>query len=195
MYSEIVSLSKTFLKMAKSQKWYHGGPRMTNWSESNWDRDRTESDLNAEGPGIYFTSDQEEAESYMRGSNATLYSAEISGFNSLPQKKPTKTFLLNLFNSASDEHKETFLSNWGLENTENPITGLNHYIHQNTMLDAAVVLYHDLFQYDAHEYIQAMVSMGFDGVIIDKGTTGGSKKRQHLIVWNPKKLYIQEEYG
>ena len=175
--------------MTKEQFWWHGGPQMTNWSESWWDRDRTVSSLNEEGPGIYFTTDRQEAEGY----GPYLYYATPSGFNPLPHRKPSKAFLMNLYNSASDEHKELFLSNWGIEGN-NPMEGLSHYLHQDSLLDAATTLYSDLFQYDAQEYIDAMVGMGYDGVIVQKGSPG-AKIRKHMVVWNPRKLIIREFDG
>ena len=69
---------------------------------------------------------------------------------------------------------------------------MRHYSHQTSLLDAYVTLYHDLFRYNSEEYIAAVRSLGYDGFTVERGKTGGSKRRRHLIIWNLRALAIQE---
>ncbi len=173
--------------------WYHGGTRITDWSCVKWDRDRGKSDLNAEGPGMYWTTDPEEASGYACGKSSTIYSARLgSGFRFLPKKKPTLSELRELYDLADPERQEIFRSNWPDESLRG---ALGHYARQESLFDAFVTLYHDLFQYDADEFVAAMRSLGFDGYVV-RGTTGGSRRREHLILWNVRALEDRQEvYG
>jgi len=184
------------VKPRQRQLWYHGGPRIQNWEHVRWDRDRSTSDLNAEGPGVYWTTDQEEAWGYTRGEDATVYVATMrDGFKLLPKKRPTMRELRDLYELAGYEDQEIFLSNWGLEMSASRAEiddALKRYSHQTSLFDASVTLYHDLFRYDSDTYVAAMRSLGYDGFIVDRGTTGGSRRRKHLILWNPRMLDIEE---
>lgn len=158
--------------------WYHGG-HQTKFSENHrWDRDRTTSSLNQEGPGIYFTSSYQQATSY----GPIVIEMELpSGFKVMPLRKPTMKQLMALYDEASEEDQEIFLSNWGENIT--PQEALKHYSHQDNIHDAAVTLYGDLFRYDSDAYIEAVRTLGYDGVIVPK-----SYGVKHLIAWNLKKI-------
>lgn len=164
--------------------WYHGGRSSQIRDEPRWDRDRTTSSLNEEGPGIYFTSSYQQATSY----GPIVLEMELpSNFKVMPMRKPTMKQLMALYEEASEEDQEIFLSNWGENIT--PQEALKHYSHQDNLHNAAVTLYGDLFRYDSDAYIEAIRTLGYDGVIVPK-----SYGVKHLIVWNPKKLrgHIQE---
>lgn len=175
----------------KSAIWYHGGPRIRPGSVISWDRDRSTSDLNAEGPGMYFTTSLDEAASYVGDHGEVVRAQMRSGFRLLPKKRPSLATFRAFYDLAPDESKATFLGNWSIEYPATPhevASALRHYTHQTTLHDALVTLYHDLYQYDADAYVSAVHELGFDGVVIAKGTTGGSARRDHLIVWNPSAL-------
>ncbi len=162
--------------------WYHGDRAFrTTFKDQQWDRDRTTSSLNEEGPGIYWTTDYNQAASYGPHVVETVLPSD---FKLLPRKFSLST-LQKLYAEAEPEHQETFLSNWGEDVTRDE--ALRKYTHQNTFLDAAVSLYTDLFQYDATAWVNAMRSLGYDGVIVDK-----SYGVKHLIVWRPEKLVVHE---
>lgn len=181
------------LKHERSGEWFHGGPRITDWSNMRWDRDRSESDLNAEGPGMYWTTDLEEAASYAHGGGALYIGRMLPGFRHFPKGRPTLKALERLYWYADEDSQEIFLSNWSIEypGSASAIRSvLTKYARQNTLFDAFVTLYHDLFRYDADAYVGALRDMKFDGHVIGKGETGGSRKRKHLILWNPRAMEI-----
>lgn len=168
--------------------WYHGGPKLTYLSSIKWDRDRFASSQNSEGPGLYWTTDRDEASTY----GAHLYSATMRPeFRLMPNRRPTLRFLMGLYNAAQPEDRECFLSNWDDHVYPSPKSVMIKYSHQNTYLDAAVTLYHDLFRHDADEYVAAVREL-YDGAIVKRGETGGSKPRKHLVCWSPEKLVIQD---
>jgi len=179
------------------QLWYHGGSLIENWEHVRWDRDRSTSDLNAEGPGMYWTTDDEEAWGYTHGhEDATVYVATMrDSFKLFPRKRPTMAALRDLYDFASPEDQEIFLSNWNIETPASKAEiaqALKPYTGQTSLFDAYVTLYHDLFRYDSDVYVAAMRSLGYDGFIVERGTTGGSRRRKHLILWNPRMLDIEE---
>jgi hypothetical protein len=177
-------------------RWYHGGPRIADWAHVRWDRERSQSYLNAEGPGVYWTTDPDEACGYARGVDPVVYEATMKdGFRLFPHKKPTMAALRALYDYASAESQEIFLSNWSIETpaSQRQIdSALHHYAGQLSLFDAYATLYHDLFQYDAEAYVDAIRSLGFDGFVLERGTTGGSKRRRHLVLWNPRAMFIEE---
>ena len=177
-------------------RWYHGGPRIADWNHVRWDRDRSQSDLNAEGPGVYWTTDPDEAWGYAHGaSDPVVYEATMrDSFKLLPKRKPTLKSLQDLYDYATHEDQETFLSNWSIEMPASQPQinqALKPYTGQDTLFDAYVTLYHDLFMYDADAYVAAMQSLGFDGYIVDRTQTGSSKKKKHLILYRPRAMEIQ----
>lgn len=186
--------------MAKQRVWYHGGRVVRNWDDLSWDRDRTTQSLNQEGPGMYWTSDYEEAATYMdRGPDGIVYEATLKdGFSLVkPKAKPTLKALTELFQAASADHQQRFVEDFGFESVSarSIKESLQNYLHQDSFLDAAVVLSSDLFHHDAEAYVEAMRSIGYDGFIVQKGTTGGSKAREHLISFSPHKMRIKESAG
>ena len=158
---------------------YHGDRRpRTSFADQKWDRDRTTSSLNDEGPGIYFTSDYDQASSY--GPYVVEFSPS-KDFRLMPAKKPTLKQLREVFDMVTNENQETFLSNWGEGVRATDI--LKKYTHQNTLHDALVSLYGDLFQFDSEDWIRAVRSLGYDGIVLEK-----SYGKKHMIVWNADKL-------
>lgn len=173
--------------------WYHGGSQIHDWRALRWDRDRATASGNAEGPGMYWTTDRDEAERYVQPDDPVIYAAQMRPGFKLAPARPTLPLLLGLYAAASEDAQAVFLSNWGHE-WPAPVAVvrqvLTPYTRQATFMDAAITLFHDLFRYDADAYVRALVGLGFDGFIVEKGTTGGSARRQHLIVWNPFELAI-----
>lgn len=163
--------------------WFHGDTAPRNgFLDQRWDRKRHESSLNAEGPGIYFTESEEDAESY----GPHLYVAELKpGFKFLPKRRPTVAFLRKLYIAASPEDRELFLSNW--DNMTVPRI-LEKYSHQLTMHDAAVSLYSDLIR-DPAAWVYAMRELGYDGHVVEHRYGA-----RHLVVWNPNKITVREAY-
>lgn len=184
--------------IAKATVWYHGGPKIRPGSVMSWDRDRGKSDLNAEGPGMYFTSSYDEANGYAHNHpRGMVYRGKLGpGFKLLPKKGPSIATLRALYQLASKDSKYTFLSNWNVElddhTTEREIIGaLTPYTREKSLHDAITTLYHDLYQYDANEYVTSLSTLGFDGVALDKGVIDGHR-RLHLVVWNPGAMRLEE---
>lgn len=164
--------------------WYHGGPRLTDLRTLKWDRDRNV-DQNANGPGLYWTTDREESQKYGQYHYRGTTNA---GWRFMPNRPATAAFVKSLFDAASKERREAFLENW----IDQTVTqALQNYVRHNTMLDASVLLYHDLFSYDADEYVRAIRTL-YDGVIVSFPKTTFSAARKHLICWSPEKMTFKD---
>lgn len=175
--------------------WYHGGPRILDWNDVRWDRDRTTSDLNAEGPGMYFTTDAEEAAGYMGPSGVVLKAHMRPGFRLPPGGKPLLAELLALYDEADAEDQATFLSNWLVEypaGRGQVRSVLARYARQETFMGAAVTLYGDLFRHDGEAFVKAMRALEYDGFVVTRGDSGGSRARSHLVLWNPSAMTFEE---
>lgn len=164
--------------------WYHGGSKISSFETLKLDRDR-DVDQNASGPGLYWTTDRKEAARY--GTN--LYQASTkSWFRTMPNKPSTPVFAKKIFNAASKQSQNEFLKNFDGDSVDKALIS---YLRKNSMLDTAVLLYHDLFRYNADEYAKAMRTL-YDGVVVAFPKTEFSGPRKHLIVWSLDKISIKE---
>ena len=162
--------------------WFHGdsSPR-GDFTDQRWDRDATVASLLEYGPGLYFTSDIDEARNY----GGFVYEAELlPSFRLLPHRKPSLAKLREFYVLASEEDREIFLSNWGVTA---PAPILKKYAHQDTLYDALVALYKDLFR-SADEWVEAVRQLGYDGVVLHLSKR--EPPREYLIVWSPERLRL-----
>lgn len=167
--------------MANGIIWYHSGPELSYLSKIRWDRHRNE-DQNAEGPGLYWTTDPKEALRYGKH----LYQGTTKrGFRFVPKGKPTLSLLLRIYETAPAANRLQFIEDFG---DVQPKEALSSYANQPTILDACILLYHDLFGYDADAYVKSMQNF-YDGFIAHGGHP---RKSDHLIAWSPEKMTIKK---
>jgi hypothetical protein len=164
--------------------WYHGGSsaRFYHDDDTRWDRDRSTSSPNQEGPGIYFTSKFDEAASY--GAVVVAMTLKKDATILKPTTKPNAGALLRILDAASEEDAELFLSNFDErgDGRVNRRMVVERYVRwRDSMLDAIQVLGNDLFRDDGAAYVRAVREAGFDGAVVPRsyGVT-------HLVLWNPK---------
>lgn len=136
-----------------------------------------------EGPGIYFTSDRDDASGYGK----FLYSVilrpnklvnEISSDNVNPEE------LGELIKTLPEWEMQA--QNWD----ENPESGLlmaiDDFIEYNeTEKDVFQQVWIDFFRYNPALFVKGMVKLGYDGQIIEK-----ENGRRHVIVYNPDIIEI-----
>lgn len=174
----------------KKYEWYHGDKgRRETFEGQNMDRDRTISSLNEYGPGIYFTNNLKTAATY--GNYIYQLTALSSYFHFVPNRKPTLSDLLSVYNEANDDYKESFLSNFGIEDMERPQEALRNYLNSSSLYDALEFLYGDLFMYNTDEYIAALVANSWHGHMIHIENQYISDL-YYLIVWAPDKFYFKD---
>lgn len=164
---------------AAKTTWYHGDrAERSTFRDQRWDRDAATSSLNAGGPGLYFTSKREEAETY----GPYLYAGRLRpSFNVMPRRKPTMAFLRSIFECASDDDRERFIADYDARDRDDAI---RRFLRQDTMLDAALMFYGELLR-NPEELVSCLVSLGYHGAIIPR-----NYGVRHLVVWDPSKMDI-----
>lgn len=163
--------------------WFHGdsSPR-SDFSNQRWDRDPSVASRLEFGPGIYFTSRLEEAESY----GPYVFQTTVpSHFKLVPRKKPSLRAVEHFASFADDDDRDTFLSNWPDYTWRQ---ALSRYAGADTLYDAFLNLYIDLFR-DPDSWVAALRSAGYDGVVLSM--MHRQPQRRFLIVWSPEKLRIE----
>jgi hypothetical protein len=170
----------------QDRAWYHGeaSPR-SHFLNQKWDRDPSTASRLEYGPGIYFTSDLGEATRY----GAHVFQTHLTPrFNLVPRKRPSLRILAEFYKLATDDDRETFLSNWpGLT----PHQALSRYAGAKTLYDAFLNLYIDLFR-DPDSWVAALRELGYDGIILHLHDR--EPPRKYLLVWSPEKLDIEPLY-
>jgi hypothetical protein len=83
------------------------------------------------------------------------------------------------------------MEDWGFErfSAQDTRKVLSKYAHRDTLHDAFLGMT-DLFR-DPYDWVFAVRSLGFDGVLVDVDPARWSN-RKHLVVWNPAAMYLQE---
>jgi len=182
-------------KIAQTIRAYHG----TMTLNIEWNISGAGQGFSQEGPGIYFTNDIEDAMSYAvlkpgKGTS-TIFTVDlnlnkvvkISG--KIPQKEIKQLLLWSMgINSEKDilkieieEFYESSISNWGEKPYPAFIKAFNDIInYSKNPNDAFQQVWIDHYRYKPIDYLQNMVKLGYDGIIIPR--TNGVV---HYIIFNP----------
>lgn len=166
--------------------WYHGDSiKRTTFQGQKMDRDRgAQSGGNENGPGIYWTSEYEEAQGY--GKVVHHATMKVSKARLLTDKtKATVKNVTALINACDPTRRDDALTNWAETTREAFHLAVQAYVNISTFADAAVSIYHDIFGYDADAWAKAMVAIGFDAY--------QPSKRPHFVVYNPAVIQSVKE--
>jgi len=181
-------------KLASQYVAYHGTPSPF----GKFDITFTGEGYDQEGPGIYFTSDYEDALKYTLNTGVVkkveLSLSKVVPLSGQADEGEARQLLLwsmgltsesELDSMDEDAYWETMLSNWG----EHPATAFESALSgfmssYSSPHDLFMGLWHDFYRYDAVVYLKNMVKLGYDGVIIPKDWG------VHYVVFNPN--VIQE---
>jgi len=154
----------------------------THFRDQVFDRPR-HADKNAQGPGIYLTTDKDEASGYA-GTDGKLHTVTLKpNAKIVDYEKPApRGFLQKLIKLAPKENRETGFSNWD----ENPHIALKRaldsYSQEDHWLQGTMGIYHDFFGSNPDPFVKANIKAGVDGVRVGR----------HLVVYNPEILMIQK---
>jgi hypothetical protein len=145
----------------------------------------------ANGPGIYFTTDYDEAKFFGK----YIYKVKLENGRFIDNKTPNTKVNIN------DVIKLVKMSpNWEYkaENfDEDPNKGLKMFVDMtlednDSEKDVFLQVWYDFYRYEPVDYVRNMVKLGYDGLIDDSIAKDGHK---HIIVYNTKiiKLIDVEE--
>lgn len=138
-----------------------------------------------EGPGIYFTSNHDDALPYGNYIHTVRLSPrKLVDESSLEDVSEDEMY--NLIKMSPDW--ETGASNW----SEDPESGVYEAIssmkqYSDNEKDLFQQIWYDFFRYYAKEFAQGMVKLGYDGQIIDK-----PNNIKHFIIYNPDIIEIKD---
>jgi hypothetical protein len=139
-----------------------------------------------EGPGIYFTTSVEEANRY--GEN--VYNVVLKPnmlFDQIPPNARKLTPIISKLVKMSED--------WEMkaqDYDEDPIIGLNEFIkstlkYNDNEKDCILQVWIDFYRYNPVDYVRNCVSLGIDGIIVNKDY----EDVKHIIVYNPSIINIK----
>lgn len=148
--------------------------------------------VDQEGPGIYFTTNEEDAAGYARKSSGDgrLYKVIIHLKKPIPPKGKVKESEIDqLLEWAPDV--ESKLMDWGSEDLEtNKRLFKQSLKHEKTPKDVFQSVWYNFYRYAPQEYVRNMVILGYDGFIVQKEFMN----TKHIVVYNPKSIEVIETY-
>ena len=178
---------KTFFESDQIEEWYHGTPH----NIERFIDDFVGTGTDQEGPGIYFTSNEEDAAGYARkGNDPHMFKVSLNFKKLVPLKgKIPVNECIQLLKWAEDY--ENKLLNWGSENqNENLKAQKQSLLKEQTPHQAFQSIFVDYYRYSPIEFVRGMVTLGYDGVIVPRGFMNV----KHAIVYNPKIIEVIERY-
>lgn len=159
-------------------EWYHGDPNQRHdFCDQKMDRDRYTADPNANGPGIYFTKDKDQAYGYAEP-NGYFYKVRINtdGRKVILEKhkaSSNKKFLFKLIKKAQEHDADrVFYAVSDYEYVTEPsevrdqhiINLINKFLANESLIGACVIIYKEFFN-DANLWAKSMSDLGVAGFI------------------------------
>lgn len=152
--------------------WYHG--RLV--SDPTFNHKYIGNGYDREGPGFYFSNSEKDARSYA-GPGGILMTVQLIPRKLIPDAKAKSSEVQKLMKMSPDF--EGHLTNWD----ENPAaafkTALSMMLTQGPAKDVFLQVWYDFYRYSPADYAKNMISLGYDGFIIDKDSV------THAIIYNP----------
>lgn len=140
-----------------------------------------------EGPGIYFTTSKDDAAMYGK----FIYRVDIAP-RKLLTNKPVKVNHNTLYKlvKMAPNWKET-AQNWD----ENPEKGVRIAIssaieYNDNEKDTFLQIWIDFYRDNPVDYVKNMVTLGYDGIIIDGKTDQQGEAISHIIIYNPSIIKV-----
>lgn len=156
---------------------YHGSTSpITKFSDEFVGREEA---TDQEGPGIYFTTDPDDA----RGYGEHVHAVKITPrklVDETPHDDIPDDDLISLIKMAPDW--EMNAQNWD----EDPESGLYQAVsdfreYNESEKELFQQVWYDFFRHNPREFVRGMVNLGYDGQLINR-----ENGRQHIIVYNPE---------
>lgn len=147
--------------------------------------------IDQEGPGIYLTTDFEDATKYGK----YVYKLKLAPgkfiSDKTPASKANKNILARLIKFKEDWQMNA--QDWD----ENPNRGLMVAIesaidYNDSLKDVFLQIWHDFFRYRPKDYVNAMVKLGFGGLLINNAYGQGDFEGKHIILYDVSLISIEE---
>lgn len=138
-----------------------------------------------EGPGIYFTTDPEDARGYGR----VVHEVRLNLRATVPLKGHVSPATVKALILASPECVER-LEDWGEEPNEALLAATDLILdsHHDEPQQVFQQIWYDFYHNHSEDYLRNMVKLGYDGFVVDRSSTphGADKPvtRRHVVVFN-----------
>jgi hypothetical protein len=143
------------------------------------------------GPGIYFTSSLKDARQYAYP-NGYVYQVTLTPKKFMPTSGSANKIsgvVKTLINKAPD--LADTLTNWDENPTKAKWALINGALKsgEDNPNEAVQQVWYDCYRYHGTEWMQELVKLGYDGVMVDPAQFAA----QHVVVWNPKIIHVVKE--
>lgn len=173
-------LNEIQLSELKTINAFHGSTQ----NFDTFDLNRVGNGHDQNGPGFYFTTSESEAEAY----GEYVHQYELKLRKLLPTRgKINQMNIINLIKSAPN-YKET-LQNWG-ENINIALRdAVATFMDQESPFHAFTSVWYDFYLKNSKEYLENVVKLGYDAVIVSgESGYGNIQSREHIVVFNPNAI-------
>lgn len=193
----------TLLLENNNQIWFHGDiSKRENFCDQKMDRDPFIKDPNANGPGIYFTNNYNEAKGYA-APNGFIYKVNINSNNKKiitdkDKSSYNKKFLFNLIKKAQSIDPESVwyaLTDYGLEIQNHQLVAdyhimsvINKNLNMLSLIDSCIVIYKEFFRRNANIWAKSMSDLGVIGYHHKTNS-----ETIHFVVYDCNAINIIEE--
>jgi hypothetical protein len=138
-----------------------------------------------EGPGIYFTTSIEEANRYGKNVYSVVLKPNMLFDQIPPNAKKLAPIISKLVKMSEDWEMKA------QDYDEDPRVGLNEFIkstlqYNDNEKDCLLQVWIDFYRYNPVQYVRNCVSLGIDGVIVNKDY----QDIKHVIVYNPSIIHL-----
>lgn len=158
---------------------YHGSKT----DFESFDLNRVGKGIDQNGPGFYFTQDIDDAKGY----GDRVYEYELNLRKTVPTKGKINIAEIQKLMKLSSNLNDV-LMNWGENKNVAFREALSAMIDAETPFHAFTNVWYDFYRDHPKQYVENMIKLGYDGVII-KGSEGyGNISTTHIIVFNPNSI-------
>jgi len=142
-----------------------------------------------EGPGIYFTTEYDDA----RGYGEYVYTVKLRGNFLISTGDPislSRELIMNLAKMANDWESDA--QNFA----EDPEVGIENLVdsafeYNNDEKGVLQQIWIELYRYEPIEFVRNCVSLGIDGIVVDRYNEGNNNGK-HIIIYNPNAINFVE---
>lgn len=148
--------------------------------------------VDQEGPGLYFTTNEEDALGYARKSEkgGYVYKVLITLKKPIPAKGKVPESDIDSLIRWCEGYEEKMMD-WGSEDLQENIRLFKNSLkREKTPKDVFQSIWYNLYRYNPVEYVRNMVSLEYDGFVIQKEFLN----TQHIIVYNVKAIKVLDIY-
>jgi hypothetical protein len=183
-------LQQAYMNMQEEKlpsEWYHGSPNPI----QKFSDDFVGQEVDQEGPGIYFTSNEEDAYGYARKSeNGTgvVYVVGLEFKKLVPLKgRANKKEIMQLIEWSPN--LETLLTNYDDNPKKAKSIAFSNCMNQDNPHQSFQQVWYDFYRHDPVDFVRSMVTLGYDGVVVPRQFMN----TKHAVVYNPKIIRLIDQ--